>query len=296
MKTDSIAIIGAGPSGTAAAIQLKRYGFDSIILEKGELGGLLRNANLIENYPGFPDGISGPRLVALFQSQLERASIKIFSERVSSLAFEGKRFVLKSDKRILHPQIVVVASGTKPIEFLAFNIPDKAKNRVYYEIAPILEAEGKQIAVVGAGDAAFDYALNLSRNNQVTILNRKKTIDCLPLLWQRASFLKAISYYENTEILGITDLPSGDICIECMRQGEISTIQTHYLVFAIGREPRLDFMSDQLKDRVKDLEQEGLIYFVGDVKNGDFRQTAIAIGDGLMAAMKIYSRRSIFYN
>ena len=71
MCFQEVAIIGAGPSGIATAIQLKRYGIEPVILEKEEIGGVLKNANLVENYPGFPDGISGPELVKLFKKQVE---------------------------------------------------------------------------------------------------------------------------------------------------------------------------------------------------------------------------------
>ncbi|MCX6831069.1 MAG: hypothetical protein NT028_02920, partial [candidate division Zixibacteria bacterium] len=83
------------------------------------------------------------------------------------------------------------------------------------------------------------------------------------------------------------------ICIECMRQGETIKLQAHYLVLAIGREPQLCFLPEGGEASFDRLAQEGLIYFVGDVRNGSFRQTAIAVGDGIMAAMKIGAKLSI---
>jgi len=80
-----VVIIGAGPAGISAAIQLKRYGIEPTLLEKEEIGGLLKNANLVENYPGFPNGVPGPELVKLFKKQLENAQIKVHFEKVLKL-------------------------------------------------------------------------------------------------------------------------------------------------------------------------------------------------------------------
>jgi thioredoxin reductase len=290
VETENIVIIGAGPSGIAAAIQLKRYGLDAAIMEGNKIGGLLRNANLVENYPGFPDGISGQDIIPLLQSHLERLAIMTLMENVLELDYDGSRFIMRTDKRVLYPKTVIVASGTKPVEFSDIVIPDDIKNKAFYEVAPILNEKGKRMAIVGAGDAAFDYALNLSRNNQVTILNRKRTVDCLQLLRQRAQLSTEISYCGNTSISGIAAMPSGEICLECVSGGETTALKAHYLIFAIGRQAKLDFLSDRLKNGIAQLEADGRIYFIGDVKNGIFRQASIAIGDGIMAAMKIYIR------
>ena len=88
MNVEHVTIIGAGPAGIATALQLKRYGITPIILEKNTIGGLLRNAHLVENYPGFPKGISGVNLVRLFRKHLERAAITIFPEEVINLDIE----------------------------------------------------------------------------------------------------------------------------------------------------------------------------------------------------------------
>jgi len=87
-----VAIIGAGPVGIAAAIQLKRYDIEFMIFEKGKIGGLLRNANLVENYLGFPRGIRGRELVELFKEQLKNAGVKVQFEMVRELDYGGVAF------------------------------------------------------------------------------------------------------------------------------------------------------------------------------------------------------------
>ncbi len=287
MKTEKAIIIGAGPAGIAAAIQLKRQGINPVVFEKSEIGGLLRNANLVENYPGFPGGISGGHLVSLFKKQLRAQLLEIISEEVTSLDFEDGIFHVETPKRVCYSRTVLVASGTKAREFTDTRIPESVTARVFYEICPVVEATGKKVVIVGAGDAAFDYALNLGKRNKVTILNRGKAVRCLPLLWERVMRSGGIEYREHTRIVNITgDSPEG-LLLECISPEGTSRLVADYLIFAIGRNPQLDFLSEKLKEETQELENRGLLYFVGDVRNRTFRQTAIAIGEGIMAAMRM---------
>ncbi|MFH0799414.1 MAG: NAD(P)/FAD-dependent oxidoreductase [Pseudomonadota bacterium] len=289
VKRCDVAIIGAGPAGIAAAIQLARQGLRPHILERGEPGGLLRNANLVENYPGFPGGISGPALAALFRRQLSDAGIQITAEEVTGLDHDGDVFEIETAWESYRSTAAIVASGTAPMESKSVPIPSDAADRILYEVCPIANVAGKRIAIVGAGDAAFDYALNLAKRNEVTILSRGKETKCLPLLKERARGTAAISYMENMEVVKISRTQGqgeGDnvLAIECRGAG---AILADYLLFAIGREPRLSFISEGFAGRSRELEAAGLLHFAGDVKNGNLRQTAIATGDGIKAAMRI---------
>ncbi len=297
MRTEvEVVIIGAGPAGLAAALQLKRSGLEPIIFERERVGGLLLNANLVENYPGFPGGIPGEELVWLFAEQLERVGVEVFHEEVLRLDHDavGGRFLIETDKRRLTAEIVVLASGTKPKEFTDCEVPEEAKGRVFYEVYPLRKLEGKRFGIVGAGDAAFDYALNLAaRGNEVHILNRSARVRCLPLLWERAKSSPQISYHENTVITEILDLGSGSgllLRLSSPRGPGRWALGLDYAIFAIGRVPRLDYLAEGLRGRLAQLQEEGLLYLVGDVRRGRCRQTAIAVGDGVEAAMRIYRR------
>jgi len=168
MKIEDVLIIGAGPAGLAAAIQLQRYGIPPLILERHNPGGLLWNANLVENYPGFPQGISGVALVKRMQQQADEVGVKITAAEVTRLDWNGRHFRAETTTGILRAQYVVIASGTQPRRFTNFALPLRRADRIFYEVAPLLEIRGTEVAIVGAGDAAFDYALNLAqRKNQV---------------------------------------------------------------------------------------------------------------------------------
>ncbi len=284
-----VTIIGAGPAGIAAALQLKRSGIEPLLLERDRIGGLLGNANLVENYPGFPQGISGEELVRLFKEQLEAVGVEVFFEEVLRLDHDGRAFVIETGSRQLASKTVVLASGTAPRAFVDCEIPPRAKQKVFYEVYPLREVRGKGIAIVGAGDAAFDYALNLGRRNEVTILNRGDQVKCLPLLWERAAQLGQISYRANTAIAEMGGCEEG-LRLELATGNRRWTLRADYAILAIGRVARLDFLSQRLRERIERLREEGVLYQVGDVRRGPYRQTAIAVGDGIEAAMRIYRR------
>jgi thioredoxin reductase len=288
MRVEPVTIIGAGPAGLAAAIQLKRYGISPVVLEGAAVGGLLHNANLVENYPGFPGGIAGPELVQRFVDQANQTGVAITPQAVTALAEAEGCFRVATPERTYLSRIVVIATGTRPRPFSDFDIPPGLCSRVFYEVYPLLGVEGQRIAIVGAGDAAFDYALNLSRKNHVLILNRGAQVRCLPLLWERSQAAARLTYHARTAIRGLAESASGAITLECSTPAGQLQIKVDCLIGALGREPQLDFAAPAVLTRAAELEARSVLYLIGDVKNGLYRQTAIAAGEGVLAAMKIY--------
>lgn len=291
MQIEDVLIIGAGPAGIAAGMQLKRYNLEPLLLERAEIGGLLKNANLVENYPGFPGGIAGLALVKLFKQQVSDLSLRIHYQEVTKLDIKkGHYFLAETRKDVYYSRRVVVATGTQPRRFQDFEIPEALNRYIFYEIYPLLDTSVKEIAIVGAGDAAFDYALSLAWRNKVKILNRGRGLKCLPLLWDRTKAESQIEYRENTAITSIKSHPVSGMLLECTTPVGPVTLRADYLIGAIGREPQLDFLSEQVIELASELEDQGLLYFIGDVKNGLYRQTSISVGDGVRAAMQIYRK------
>ncbi len=284
MRTDPrVAIIGAGPAGIACAVQLKRSGISPVVFEQGRVGGLLNNAFSIENYPGFPKGVSGQNLVRRFNAQLQHWQIPVVHELVKSVHSNNGVYVLQTAKEH-YADFLVVASGTKPI------LPDIGfamhSDRVLYEVYPILRKRNNTVVIIGSGDAAFDYALNLCRRNRVYILNRGQNTRALALLQKRAKSMgeKRIIYLTKTWIKEIRQRCRG-FSLVTNHCGKHKILLCNYLLYAIGREPALDFLSFPLR---KKTSTGGRIMYIGDVKNGNARQTSIAVGDGVRTAMEIY--------
>jgi len=288
MEIAKVAILGAGPAGIATAIQLRRYGINPLLFEKEEVGGLLRNANLVENYPGFPGGITGPALVKRMTRHLKDADVKVIRETVINVDIERETFIIETPKQKFHSLYAVVASGTKPRKPDSPEISAGISDHVYYEIAQLYRYKGKKIVIVGAGDAAFDYAIHLSRANEVVILNRGTAVKCIPLLWARALATPTISYNQGVVITQILETgseePMYQVCV-CAESG--MKYWADEVIFAVGRDPQLDFLSENVRLCQYNLIADGKLYLIGDVKNNLYRQTAIAIGDGVLAAMMI---------
>lgn len=288
MNVEDVIIIGAGPGGLSTALQLHRYGINPRIFEQDKIGGLLHNANFVENYLGFPGGISGPDLVNLFADQIQEYSIRITTEKVIKLDHDGTHFQVATASNNHLSQIVVIASGTKPRQLIDLEIPEELNHQVYYEVYPLIDLKGKTIAIIGAGDAAFDYALNLGGVNEIHILNRGERISCLPLLWERAKVNPRIHYLPNTHVTEISAAKDWKISLVCSSPTGMQSILVNYLIIAVGRDPQLDFISSQFSQKAIQLESSGRLYYVGDVVNGLYRQTSIAVGNGILTAMKVY--------
>ena len=286
MPVLEVAVIGAGPAGAAAAIQLKRQGIAFRIWERDTIGGLLRNAHLVENYPGFPRGISGPDLAKLFKKQLDRLGVRVEFQDVLELDYGRGLFSIRTPRGVLSSRVCIVATGTEPCRLPETLVAQDAQDRVFYEITPLAGVSGKRIAVVGAGDAAFDYALSLARRNEVVILNRGPETKCLPLLRARVKGHPKITYRPNSRVETIQRTKTG-LRLRCSgRRGKFST-EVSCLVAAIGREPRLSFLGPALRRSRPAVQASRRLYLVGDVGHSSFRQTAMAVGDGIRAALDI---------
>lgn len=283
---DDALIVGAGPAGLAVALQLRRYGRTMHIFEAARPGGLLWNANRVENYPGFSKGVPGPALARMFVRQL--GTERITRQAVLELRWAADCFQAVTPEGVYTGRTAVIASGTRPRLLSGFAIPEELRGQVSYEVAGLLAVSGQRVIIVGSGDAAFDYALNLGRRNSVIILNRGERVKCLPLLWDRAQACTAIQYCPKTTIQRLVSSAKGGMAVECSSPSGLKIFQADTLIGAIGREPQMDFVSGPLLERLADFETRGILHLVGDVKNGIFRQSAIAVGDGICTGMRIH--------
>jgi thioredoxin reductase (NADPH) len=286
-----VAIIGAGPAGIAAAIQLKRSGIKFLLLEKNRVGGLLNEANLVENFPGIPNGVPGRTLTARLQRQLSAAGIKIEKDNVRRLGYHNGLFMIQTEKQAIAAGKIILACGTLPLPPGPPLDLFQPKNRVFNSVLPLLKSKQKIIAVIGGGDAAFDYTLNLARKNKVHVLFRSKEPICLPILFNRCRQHPDIIIHENSQLTdATTGVEAKEIILKTLDpgSGQKNEIVCQLILTAIGRVPALHFLDPDLLATVAELASQKKIFLVGDVSNGRFRQAAIAAADGLHAAMEIH--------
>jgi len=284
-KKDRVVVIGAGPCGIAASIQLHRCGIPTCLMEKGQVGGLLRNANLVENYPGFPNGITGELICKLMENQLLASGITpMFEEVMEITPFNAGFNVVTATGLGVNAAAVVIATGTRPLTNRTPCEKNLPAELVYYEVKDLIskhQGKGQHVAIIGAGDAAYDYSLNLiSREFKVTMLQRNRP-SALSLLRDRVLRNNEITILQHANVISCEE-ESGIIKIDLDLDGKDSILQADFLLIACGRTPddRLLCTLDELKIG----EDQGL-FTGGDLNRGIYRQAGIAVGDGLRAAM-----------
>ncbi|TET91971.1 MAG: NAD(P)/FAD-dependent oxidoreductase [Methanomassiliicoccales archaeon] len=284
-----VVIIGAGPAGISASVYLQRVGLKPLVLEKGRTGGLLLNANLVENYPGFPDGIGGRELVGLFREQLDHWGIEVRRCEVRKVVPADGCFKLLTSEDEIESRTVVLATGTKPKEAGISGENELKGARVFYEIRDMPEEEGRDYIVVGSGDAAFDYAMNLSRRaRRVDIVFRSKP-KCIGLLLERVLETENIHLLPGTEPDSLSEV-NGRLRLSCSTSEGEKHFDADYVLIACGREPNWVEVEDmEVASAVGDGCETALpgLFVAGDVKRGNYRQVGIAVGDGLHTAMSI---------
>jgi len=285
-----IAIIGAGPAGLATSIYLKRAGFEPLVFEKDEIGGLLLNANLIENYPGFPGGIRGKDLVMLFKEQLSRTGVAVKKTEVKKMSLEEEHFTLTKDGSEASLRAVIVATGTVPKSMGIEGEANLVGKKLFYEIKDIPQHRRKDtFMVIGGGDAAFDYALNLSGNAaRVDIIFRNERPKCLSLLEERVKKSQNIHVHQKTVPLAVYE-EGKHIKITCVSEGKELVFSSDYGLVAAGRTPNTTLLPENVRESFT-IREDGStnipgLFLAGDVRRGLLRQAGIAVGDGILCAM-----------
>jgi thioredoxin reductase (NADPH) len=282
-----VIVIGAGPAGIAATIYLKRGGFDPLLFESEQPGGLLRCANLVENYPGFPGGIEGPQLVELFCRHLESVGGTVTKAAVNMLRPKGDgSFIASSSIGEFTARAVIIATGTKARRIELPGMTKLEGRTVFYHLIELLAQvkNGEDIVIYGGGDAAFDQGIDLrKRGHRVTVLSRSRP-RCLPLLLERALAID-VRTIEGRSIKMVNE-QGKELLLELDDSG---TIRADRLLIACGRESRLEMLDPSILAGIGPVDRPVTntpgLYLAGDVVSGEKRQVGIAVGSGISSAM-----------
>ena len=288
-----IAIVGAGPAGMSCAIQLRRMGLEPVVFERREAQSTLRLANRVENYLGFPEGITGDELYRHFREQYDRFQVETLYKEVRKIGLQDGMFSIDTGDMLYTADVLVLATGTRPKKSTLPTWNESIGNCIHYDISVIALRDNLATGIIGLGDAAFDYALNLHRRgHKVIIFGRSENIGANRALMEQFRKTGGIGLLLNHVLISVDELVEGKIRCRFRKIEQVVEHNLDCLIFATGREANLEFLEEAVVQRLEELKQSGKLYLAGDVSRGGFRQTAIATGDGIRVAMEIFQYES----
>jgi thioredoxin reductase (NADPH) len=298
-------ILGSGCSGLTAAIYAARSNLKPLVLEGHEPGGQLSMTTLVENFPGWPEGIQGPELIENMKKQAARFGAQFKVGHLSSVDLSKSPIELSVGKETILTRTLIVASGASarwlglPSEqaLIGFGVSSCATCDGFF-------ASGKEIAVIGGGDSAMEEAIFLTRfASKVTIINRTENFRASKIMLERALAHPQIEFLHNTvveECLGVEDKDLKGLKLFNKKTGERWTLPVSFMFLGIGHTPnasafqgQIDLDSDhyiKTEDNVfVTLMGERLhgVYACGDVQDRRYRQAITAAGSGCMAALEV---------
>ena len=298
-------ILGSGCAGLTAAIYAARSNLKPLVLEGHEPGGQLSITTLVENFPGWPEGVQGPELIENMKKQATRFGAELRMAHLSAVDLTTSPFTLTLGKETVHTRSLIIASGASarwlglPSEqaLIGFGVSSCATCDGFF-------ASGKEIAVIGGGDTAMEEAIFLTRfASKVTIINRSENFRASRIMLERAIAHPQIEFLHNTvveECIGVEEKDLKALKLVNNKTGERWTLPVSFLFLAIGHIPNARMFEGQL-----DLDADGYIktehnvyvsilgerlpgvYACGDVQDRRYRQAITAAGTGCMAALEV---------
>jgi thioredoxin reductase (NADPH) len=290
-------IIGSGPAGLTAAIYAARANLSPLVFAGGRYGGQLMLTSDVENYPGFPEGITGPELMEKFRAQAERFGAEIHNEDVTKVDFSGSRRRVWVHDRESEAESIVIATGASAL-WLGLENETRLRGKGVSTCATCDGAffKDKEILVVGGGDSALEEALFLTHfGSRVTVVHRRDQLRASKIMQDRAKKHPKIRFLWNsavTDVLG--DRKVHGVVIRDTKTGAHNELRADALFVAIGHVPNTDIFLGQLE-----LDEKGYIiapdgvrtnvegvFVAGDVQDTQYRQAVTAAGLGCRAAME----------
>jgi len=297
----NVIIIGSGPAGYTAAIYAARGGHQPLVIASSvEAGGELMNTTEVENFPGFPDGIMGPDLMAKMQAQAEKFGSEIVYDDVVSASLDGPvKSVTLGSGAVHEAHAVIFATGSAPRKLgIEGEKTFSGRGVSYCATCDGFFFRERTIAVVGGGDSAMEEATFLTKfASKVYVIHRRDELRASKIMQDRAFSNEKIEFILNSEIIDITggDQVAGATLRDTVT-GETSELELDGIFVAIGHDPRT-----HLVHGVLDLTDEGTIqlegrssrtsvpgvFAAGDVIDPTYRQAVTAAGSGAVAALDV---------
>ena len=304
---DSV-IIGSGPAGLTAAIYLSRAGLRNIIINGMEPGGQLTTTTDVENFPGFPQGISGPQLMEDIKSQSQnfgseflQAVVKNIEEiKIKMNGNSKKTFKLHLDNgNVIETKTIILSTGASA-KYLGI---ENEKENIGKGVSACATCDGffyrgKDVVVIGGGDTAMEEAVFLTKfANKVTIINRRETLRASAIMQQRAKENNKIEWkldYTPKKVLASEKVTGIELINN--KTGETETLTTDGIFVAIGRTPNTKFLEGKIEtdDRgyivtngKSSKTNVSGIFAAGDVQDSKYQQAIVAAGSGAIAGLDV---------
>lgn len=291
-----VIIIGGGPAGLTAGLYSSRAGIKTLLIEKGILGGQIVNVERIENYPGFPDGVSGYELTESMHRQALKYGLEVLIDEVNTVQNEGKRKVIRTTQSNFTTNAVIIAGGCQRRKL---GVPGEdrftGKGVSYCATCDGPLFRDEVVAIVGGGNAALTEALALSKfASSVKVIHRRQQLRATQILQKKAFAEPKIEFLWNTIVTEI----DGDNIVARLKLKEITTDKTSTLkvagIFvAIGSIPNTNYLKG-----IVPLDETGYIitnelmetkipgiFAAGDIRYNSPKQLITAAGDGATAAL-----------
>src|SRR4051794_23541004 len=301
----NVVIIGSGCAGHTAALYTARAKLSPLVIQGHEPGGQLSLTTLVENFPGWPEGIQGPELIENMRKQAEHFGTEFLTAVVSNSDLKSSPFVLHTNKGAIKTETLVIASGASA---RWLGLPNE-QALIGHGVSSCATCDGfffmgKEIVVIGGGDSAMEEALFLTRfATKVTILHRRESFRASKIMLERAIAHPNIELRTNTvieDVLGVEDNEVKGVRLRDVKTGMQSVLPISGLFLGIGHEPNARAFQGQI-----DLDSEGYVhtqnnvlttrngvlvpgvYACGDVQDRRYRQAITAAGTGCMAALEV---------
>ncbi len=294
-----VIIIGSGPAGLTAALYAARANLKPLLIEGLEAGGQLMLTTLVENWPGFRDGIMGPDLMTEMRVQAERFGTEVVQGQVTEVSLQRRPFtVTMSDGRKWSADALIVATGASA-RWLEIGSDRKLSGHGVSTCATCdgYFFRGRPIAVVGGGDSALEEAIYLTKfATKVTLIHRRDTLRASKIMQDKAFANPKIEFIWDSEVAEVNDVEKGEvtsILVRNVKTGHRTQLPLDGVFIAIGHTPNTSLFRGQLE-----LDQAGYIvthagshtnvpgvFAAGDVQDHIYRQAVTAAGSGCMAAL-----------
>lgn len=293
-----VIIIGSGPAGLTAALYAARANLTPLVIEGIEAGGQLMLTTMVENWPGYRDGIMGPDLMTELRAQAERFGAEIVQGDVATVDLSRRPFTITVGKTAYTAQALIIATGASA-KWLELGVDKKLSGRGVSTCATCdgFFFKGRPVAVIGGGDTAMEEAIYLSKlATSVTVVHRRDELRASKAMQDKARSMPNISFIWNTEVIDIKDLEKGEVTALVLRNtvtGEQRELPVDGVFIGIGHVPNTGLFKGILAmNEAGYLEtHDGTrtsipgVFAAGDVQDHVYRQAVTAAGSGCMAAI-----------